>query len=242
MSEIIKLTDLKNGISGIYKLNYPNGKIYIGKSNDIKRRMYEHNNINRLKSHTFNSPCDLAIKKYGRFEEIEILQYCSIEDLPEREKFWIAFYQSNNKEKGYNLTPGGETLTGTENPNATFSEADVLDIRKRRFYGERKINVYQDYSNHPFGTFERVWLGRSYTNIGKQFIIPTNEISRQEYSSIANSGENNNKAKLTQQMVRQIRKCYDEGESITSISKDYSFVSRNTILRVCKRQTWKNVI
>ena len=57
---IIKLSELKNGVQGIYKLNYPNGKIYIGQSNDIKRRMYEHNNINRLKDH-FNSPCDLAI-------------------------------------------------------------------------------------------------------------------------------------------------------------------------------------
>lgn len=70
----IKIKELKNGVSGIYKLNFPNGKIYIGLSNDIKRRMYEHNNINRLKNH-YNTPCDLAIQKYGRFEEIEILEY-----------------------------------------------------------------------------------------------------------------------------------------------------------------------
>lgn len=38
--------------------------------------MYEHNNINRLKSHS-NMPCDLAIKKYGCFEEIEILSLCN---------------------------------------------------------------------------------------------------------------------------------------------------------------------
>lgn len=81
----IKIKELKNGVSGIYKLNFPNGKIYIGLSNDIKRRMYEHNNTNRLKNH-YNTPCDLAIQKYGRFEEIEILEY--VEDpslLSERE-------------------------------------------------------------------------------------------------------------------------------------------------------------
>ena len=223
---------------GIYKItDKTNGLVYIGQAMNIKRRFSEHKTSNKGKKGTI----DYIIRTKGVNNFIfEVIEECTIQELKEREQYWIAYYDSYNR--GYNLTPGGETLTGTENPNATFSEADVLDIRKRRFCGERKINVYQDYSNHPFGTFERVWLGRSYTNIGKQFIIPTNEISRQEYSSIANSGENNNKAKLTQQMVRQIRKRYDEGESITSISKDYSFLSRNTILRVCKRQTWKNVI
>ena len=37
MGEIIKLSDLPIGVIGIYKINYPDGKIYIGKSNNIKR-------------------------------------------------------------------------------------------------------------------------------------------------------------------------------------------------------------
>lgn len=238
---IVKLKDLKNGVSGIYKLNFPNGKIYIGLSNDIKRRMYEHNNINRLNSH-YNTPVDLAIKKYGRFEEIEILEEIEdIELLPIREKYWIAFYNSNNKNIGYNLTPGGQSLIGEDNPRAVFSNADILDIRKRRFAGQRKIDVYQDYKQHSFGTFENIWLGKTAPNIGKEFIIPTGEISRQEYSSIANRGENNNKAKLTEQDVIIIRQRFDNGESVPSIQKDYSFVTINSIRRVCKRETWKHI-
>lgn len=30
--------------SGIYKINFPNGKSYIGLSNNIARRLKEHNN------------------------------------------------------------------------------------------------------------------------------------------------------------------------------------------------------
>ena len=48
--------DLPTNLMCIYKLNYPNGKIYIGLSRDLKRRMYEHNNFNKAKM-----PCDLAI-------------------------------------------------------------------------------------------------------------------------------------------------------------------------------------
>lgn len=243
MGEIIKIKQLPLNVSGIYKLNYPNGKIYIGLSHDIKRRMYEHNNINRLKTH-HNSPCDLAIKKYGPFEEIEILEYISdTQLLNERERYWIAYYHSNQKEIGYNLTSGGDNsfLVGENSVSAVFTNEQVLDIRKRRFLGERKRDVYQDYTNFSFATFERVWLGRGYPNVGKEYIIPKGYKTRQEYSSIANSGSKNNKAKLNEKMVKEIRQRYDTGESPISIQKDYSCVNVNSIRRVCKRETWKNV-
>lgn len=240
----IKLKDLESHVSGIYKLTYPNNKIYIGQSKDIKRRMYEHNNFNRLKNH-FNSPCDLAIKKYGKFEEIEILDLCQTQnELNQKERYWIKFYQSNKKQKGYNLTQGGDAsvFSGEKSPGAVFSNKEVLDIRKRRFFGQRKKDVYQDYKNRSFATFENIWLGRGYPGIGTEFLIKTGEKSRQEYSSIANSGEKNGQAKLTESMVKQIRKRYDNGESPISIQKDFSCVNVNSIRRVCKRETWKNVI
>lgn len=43
-------------------------------------------------------------------------------------------------------------------------------------------------------------------------------------------------------MVKEIRRRYDAGESPISIQKDFSFVNINSIRRVCKRETWKNVI
>lgn len=239
---IIKIIELQMGIQGIYKLNYPNGKIYIGQSNDIKRRMYEHNNINRLKNH-YNSPCDLAIQKYGRFEEVEILEIVTDNSLlNEREQYWIKFYNSNNKEIGYNLNEGGNALLGENHSQAKLTEQEVIDIRRRRFQGERKKDVYLLYKDKiTFCGFENVWLGRSWSYLGKEFIIPPNEISRQEYSSIANSGENNGMAKLNKEKVIKIREMYDNGESIVNISKMYPEVNKNSIRRVCKRETWKNV-
>ena len=242
---IIKIKDIPENTCGIYKLTYPNGKIYIGQSVNIKRRMYEHNNPRRLQNHKWNPPCDLAILKYGKFEEIEILDLCRTkEELDQKEKYWIKYFKSNNKNFGYNLTEGGnnKTLSGEKSNSSVFSNKEVLNIRKRRYYGERKIDVYQNYKDRNFSTFEKIWLGRGYPEVGKEFLIPVGAKTRKEYSSIANSGEKNGRAKLNEEAVKEIRRRYDSGESISQILKDFSFVGKSTIRRVCKRETWKNVI
>ena len=240
---IIRLEKLMYGIQGIYKLNYPNGKIYIGQSCDIKRRMQEHNSLKRLKSRSNQQPCDLAIQKYGKFDEIEILEI--IKDskiLDEREQYWISYYNSANKEIGYNLTPGGKSIIGEKNPKSKLQDEEVLDIRKRRYSGERKKDVYLSYQDKiSFSGFENIWLGRGYTNIGKEFFIPTNTISRQEYSSYANSGEKNGRSKITEKDVKNIRKRYANGDRPSDIAKDYPNVKYVTINRICKKLTWKNV-
>ena len=38
MNYIYKIENCPNHLSGIYKINFPNGKCYIGLSNNIKRR------------------------------------------------------------------------------------------------------------------------------------------------------------------------------------------------------------
>lgn len=233
-----QVCDLPQNLCGIYKITYPNGKIYIGQSVDIKRRMYEHNNTNRPNN---IYPCDKAIKKYGKITKIKILEETSPDKLNEKEKYWINFYNSNDKNVGYNLTPGGNNLYGEQHPLSVFTNNQVLDIRKRRFIGERKCDVYKDYQEYSFNSFENVWLGCGYPNIGKEYFIPKNTITRQEYSSIANRGENNNKAKLTEQDVINIRQRYDSGEQPKNIFKDYPFVSEGTVRRVYKRKTWKHI-
>lgn len=234
----IKVSELQNNIMCIYKITFPNNKIYIGLSNNIKRRMYEHNNAAKA-----STPCDFAIIKYGKIEEIEIVEIINdYKLLKERERYWIQFYDSFNKEKGYNITIGGDASehVGELNPRAVFTNSQVLDIRKRRFSGERKRDVYKDYSNFSFGTFEKIWLGIGYSNIGSEYIIPTNSISRQEYSSNANKGIKNGRSKLTKNDIIEIRMRYDNGENIKSILNDFN-VSLSTMKRVCNRETYKDI-
>ena len=89
---------------GIYKFtNKINGKIYIGQSVNIDRRITEH-----FCRHD-GTPFHLALEKYGKENFIiEILEECKPEELNEKEKYYISLYNSENKQIGYNRTCGGE--------------------------------------------------------------------------------------------------------------------------------------
>lgn len=96
----------------IYKAtNLVNNKIYIGQTiNTLEYRKSQHIrdafNSNRKTNYFHN-----AIKKYGEesfiFEKIDEAS-CQTE-LDEKERYWISFYDSHNKVKGYNLDTGGKS-------------------------------------------------------------------------------------------------------------------------------------
>jgi len=85
----------------VYKTtNNINGKLYIGQSTLEYDTVYL--GSGRL--------IKLAIRKYGRksFSK-ELLEECATQDeLDSREKYWISYYSSTERSKGYNLSAGGE--------------------------------------------------------------------------------------------------------------------------------------
>lgn len=90
----------------IYKiLNLINGKLYIGQtSKTLKYRWSLHVRSNKNSRYLTN-----AIKKYGplNFSIEQIDTATSQEELNEKEKYWICFYKSTDRNIGYNIQPGG---------------------------------------------------------------------------------------------------------------------------------------
>lgn len=124
---IYSLKDCPNNLSGVYKINFPNGKSYIGISNNIKRRMKEH--LTNSKQGTL--PINKAIHAYGLtdFELLENISSQNREKLQEREKYWIHFFGTMNKEKGYNITQGGDGAdAGIYNLQAKLNALEIQEI------------------------------------------------------------------------------------------------------------------
>src|SRR5208337_581619 len=90
-------------------VNINNNKIYIGQSQtSLERRWTNHKSdakCNRFKCHFHN-----ALRKYGtECWKLEILE--EVEDinlLNEAEMKWIEYYNTFNRDKGYNSTSGGD--------------------------------------------------------------------------------------------------------------------------------------
>lgn len=90
---------------GIYCIkNKINNKVYIGSSNNIERRFRKHKTELNTKTHS-NKYLTRAYIKYNKenFEFI-ILELCNLEDLIDREIYYISKYDSLNEKKGYNLS------------------------------------------------------------------------------------------------------------------------------------------
>jgi predicted GIY-YIG superfamily endonuclease len=94
---------MKRKICGIYKITNPKGKIYIGSSVNINRRLdnYKYNQCPQQPK-IYNS-----IKKYGWGQHVfEIIEECIKDELIIKEKYWINSY--NSIKEGLNIQTPGE--------------------------------------------------------------------------------------------------------------------------------------
>ena len=201
---------------GIYKITEKeNPKMfYVGKSNDIERRFKEH------KTKTYEQsriPFDGYIKEKGIDSfTYEILEECSIEELSEREKYWVD--KLNAKASGNKFDGGLRDVVGSHNPNAKLTEEDVKKIRIAYNNHKRQKDVYEEYKNIiTFQSFQNVWQGRSWSHIMPEVFTEEN---KQYYKTEQSKGEQGTGAKFTNEEVINIRKRY-VNESAKNIYNDY---------------------
>ena len=109
---------------GIYKItNKINNKIYIGQSNDIKRRKNEH----RCIKHETNKSLKKAYIKYGLENfEFQVLEECKLEELNDKEKYWVELLKPQ-----YNRTSGGD---GSPNHKVSDETKQLLKQKGKEFW------------------------------------------------------------------------------------------------------------
>ena len=90
--------------SGIYMWTSPSGKSYIGQTTNLYKRK---SNFLSFGTKYAGSKIDNARRKYSdiQYWTYTILEYCDIDDLDEREEYYISLYDTMRK--GYNCESGG---------------------------------------------------------------------------------------------------------------------------------------
>lgn len=135
--------------SGIYCIeNKNNNKKYIGQSVNIHYRWTKH-------KHELNNNChhneylQNAWNKYGENTfEFYVLEYCSKENLDEKEKYYISLYNSTNRDLGYNLQSGGQF----SNTHSEESRKKISISNKKAYLNPdrvkiQSINAYKQWGN-----------------------------------------------------------------------------------------------
>lgn len=97
----------------VYKItNKITGKVYIGIANQGAGARYRHHWYEARIGEP--APIHRSMAKYGEENfTLEIIDFAdTYEELKEKEKYWIKQYDSVNRDKGYNLTEGGDGTFG----------------------------------------------------------------------------------------------------------------------------------
>ena len=120
----------------IYRHVFPNGKTYIGLTrNSVEKRWGLGHNYKGCPL------VDRAIKKYG-WDRIkhQILRVCETKEMAEVwERFYIAWYMSNDPQHGYNILPGGDVSTNDATPEMRYKLGRGMRGKKHTEDEKKKI-------------------------------------------------------------------------------------------------------
>jgi group I intron endonuclease len=116
-------------MTGIYIItNEINSKVYIGKANNIDTRWNTHYkkliNQKYIDNNGNYTHLQKAWNKDGEENfTFDVLEECTLEQLNEKEKYWIAYYESDNPKYGYNKTKGGDGGSPNKEVRKRISES-----------------------------------------------------------------------------------------------------------------------
>ncbi len=180
----MKILTALTEIAGIYKIESPDGKIYIGKTKNFKARYnhYKYDYQNQRGDH-INEYLMRAFDKHGYENFIfEIVEICKFEDLSEREFYYMDLYKTIERDKGYNLrmdSSSGMLIANETREKLSLSLQKSWARGDREFHGEK---LKESWANNPE---RRVAQSKLFSEIKTKYlykvIFPDGNIKHVDY-------------------------------------------------------------
>ena len=224
---------------GIYKIeNLINHKVYIGQSVNIERRWIDHRC-----GYQFADEVHLyrAMQKYGINNfSFTVIEQCKKEELNDKEKYWIKFYNSIDRNNGYNRTVGG-----TDSVHCLLTDKQIDQI-----YEMLRNNISQSDIAEKFNVTQQlissINLGISYVRDNIEYPIVNNRAEKVYCIDCGKEiGSNStrcrkceglyrkNNSHIREIITREELKFKIRNQSFVSIGKEYG-ISDNGIRKWCQ--------
>lgn len=228
--------------------NIINNKVYIGSSKDIISRWNQHKNLLRKNKH-YNPYLQHVYNLYSENNlNFEIIETCSDDILLQREQYWMDYFQSYNKENGYNIEP---TANRTIHSKESILKASMS--KKGKYVGEKcgtaklkDIDVIEIIDL-------LLYTNLNFSEIGKMFYVNKNTISKiykkQNWTHLTKNidfpdktrrGERVAQSKITESLATEIIQRLVNGELCSEIASDYN-ISRRSVNDIRLKNTWKHL-
>lgn len=230
---------------GIYIItNNKNDKVYIGQSVDIMCRWNAHKYSALNERQDSHTKLHQAMKNIGIENfSIKVLEECSFSELNKKEIYWIKYF--NSYENGYNMTPGGSSNIGENNPNAKLTISQVEEIRMAYNNHIRFKEVYEKYKGIISKRgLQKVWHFETWRHILPEVYTEENRqwhktASKENFNGNLNLGKNNKKRACGEEEIELMRQLRKGGLSYAKIAERVGR-SVGVVQKYCKFQECKN--
>lgn len=227
----------------LYKItDLINNKIYIGQTVNPKRRWRDHKWLALNKQEQY---IHRAMNKYGisNFTFETIASCLTQNDADETERLIIQQYDSRNKEKGYNISPGGEFiwnkgLPKEQQPMFGKKQSEYQKQRMSEIHSGKEVLITEETKKK----MSDVRRGRPKSEKWKKNISDSNKgIKRSECTkkriSESKKGNTNRQGtcKFSEDQQNEIVLLSKSGLSACKIAKIYN-CNHPTIIRILKRK------
>lgn len=233
---------------GIYKItNTFNSKVYIGSSQNVRKRRNNHFSDlkrNKHKSIHLQNSYNKYGDKYFVFDVIEYIE--NTDDLLNREAYWIEEYKANDRKFGYNSRIYVDSCRGTIRSKETRMK--ISKAKKGVKLG--KFNISQEMRKLKSERCKLQNLSQYHTEEveNRRKINSAKALKERgcpEYHKIAisqsNRGSGNGMSKLNEGDVIEIKKLLSEGVLTQQKIADMFNISRRTIGSIKDGKTWGHI-
>jgi group I intron endonuclease len=205
--------------SGIYKITcVPTGKIYIGSSKNLSRRVRRHFSKLSVNTHK-NRYLQSAVDKYGLDSfRVDILEFCEVSELEARELYYFELTGCYNRTVGFNMvkTPGGGYCSGEDH---YLYGKSMPEKTKKKLSNAHKWMAGENHNMYGARHSEETKIKIRNSMRGKF------------------AGSKNPSAKLTKDDVKNIRELRNSGVLLRILSKQFG-VSETHISRISRGLSW----